>query len=377
MPFITTFWCAPPLAQFDDQRAAEIAGAGFSIVGAPCEGPFDPAAQLKALDVAARHGLKMWVADPRFNERARAVPDWEEQMAAAVDLYRGHEALGGYFVTDEPTADQFDNLAVVVETLQALDPDHIAYINLLADYVPGLGTSSYREYVERFVSTVHPQILSYDYYPFTVDGDRRTFFDNLAVIRAVALRHDLPFVLIVLAMPHAVYRDPTEAELSWQALHALAYGAKGISYFAYWTPVDVPFQDVMKFRHGLIEGGAATEHYGQAARLNRVITGLAREMEPFHSVRVADSTGRSGPSLPVGPIAGVAGGRATIGVFQDPSGRRVVLLANHDYRRGATLSLAFASGDRLTERYEPLTRVWRTLPDATVTLPAGGGVLLR
>ena len=62
------------------------------------------------------------------------------------------------------------------------------------------------------------------------------------------MRHDVPFLLIVQAMPHGPYRDPTEAELAWQVHHALAFGARGISYFTYWTPV----------RRGRRHGASAT-----------------------------------------------------------------------------------------------------------------------
>src|SRR6185436_17491939 len=119
----------------------------------------------------------------------------------------------------------------------------------------------------------------------------------------VALQLDVPCMLILLAMPHGNYRDPTEAELSWQALHALAFGARGISYFAYWTPVDVAFADLQKFRHGLIEQGKPTEHYFEALRLNQVARGIAQQLASFRSVSVGDSMGEVAAHLPLGPIA--------------------------------------------------------------------------
>src|SRR5262245_53522773 len=237
-PFVLTFWCGPPLEQFDDWRAAEIAAAGFTVVGSPCQGGFDPGLTVRALDVAGRQGLRLWVTDHRIHPATIGDADWPAALEAAVRDYRGHPALGGYVVFDEPVASQFEAIAVVVAALHGADPDHLAYVNLLPDYIPpsGLGTASYEDYVEQFIATVRPQLLSYDYYPFGAEKDRSTFFTNLAVIRAAALRHGLPFMLIVLAMPHGPYRDPTEGELAWQVHHALAYGARGISYFTYWTP---------------------------------------------------------------------------------------------------------------------------------------------
>jgi len=375
-PLVTTFWCGPPLAEFTDARAAEIVEAGFTTVGPPCEGGSNPAANLRALDVAARHGLKLWIADPRFSERARTIPDWEQAVGDAATTYKDHEAFGGYFVTDEPSAKQFEDLGAIVARLRAVDPRGQVYLNLLADYFPdGIGTETYREYVERFVTTVRPSILSYDYYPFLVTGDRPSFFANLALVREIAQKHDVPFMLILLAMPHGNYRDPTEGELRWQALHALAFGARGISYFAYWTPVNVEFADVFKFRHGLIEQGRPTEHYLEAMRLNRTARAIARQLTSFHSVSVADSEGRVASPLPIGPIASVTGGAITVGLFEDAARRRAVLLVNRDYRKATSITFRLAPGERPPQRFDAVADGWSD-GGTTVQLTSGGAQLL-
>ena len=115
----------------------------------------------------------------------------------------------------------------------------------------------------------------------------------------------IPFLLIVQAMPHGPYRDPTEAEIAWQVNHALAFGARGISYFAYWTPVHVRGAEYWRFRHGLIENGRPTEHYAQAARLNataRAIAGPARRLVFARASPIRSAA--SACALPFGPLAG-------------------------------------------------------------------------
>lgn len=374
--FLLTFWCGPPLAQFDDARAAEVAAAGFTVVGAPCDGGSDPALNRRALDVAQRHGLRMWVADHRFSPQAVAAPEWPAPLDAAVAEYRNHAALGGYVVADEPPAPEFDAVAAVVSALRAVDPDRLAYVNLLPDYVPPrlLGTPSYEDYVEQFITTAHPQLLSYDYYPFGEEKDRSTFFTNLAVMRAAAQRHALPFMLIVLAMPHGPYRDPTEAELAWQVHHALAYGARGVSYFTYWTPSR---DDDWHFRHGLIEDGRPTLRYFQIARLNRELRAIAAALEGFDSIAVADSLGDIGVPFPIGPIDGIDGGPITAGLFGDDAGRLAVLLVNRDYRYGVNSQLRLRPGSTIPEAFDASSNRWRRLADLAFVLPPGGALLLR
>jgi len=376
-PFIITFWCGPPPAELTDARAAEIAAAGFNVIGAPCEGIINTALNRRALDVAARHGLTMWILDHRTSQYDDLAPDWAARLDAALADYGDHPALGGFFLVDEPGAQKFAALGLVVEWLRAVDPRRVPYINVLPEYVPAdaLGTATYREHVERFMAEVQPPLLSYDYYPFKVDADRDTFFENLLLIRAAADRYGVPFLLIVQAMPHGNYRDPTEAEMAWQINHALAFGARGISYFAYWTPVHVPGAERWQFRHGLIEGGRPTEHFAEAARLNREARARAAQLTGMRSVAIADSEGVFAPPLPFGPIGDVSGAPVTAGFFAG-HGTLAVLLVNQDYRQPRELELRVRSSAS-PEIFDPVAERWQRLRDAHIPLAAGGATLLR
>ena len=378
-PFIVTFWCGPPLPDFTDARAAEIAAAGFTVVGAPCEGAITPELNRRALDVAARHGLSLWINDSRVGQYRGLAPEWEALLAEVVAEYGDHPALGGYFLIDEPGAEQFADLGKVVARLRAADARRVPYVNILPDFAPVelLGTATYREHLERYMATVRPTLLSYDYYPFKNDADRSSFFDNLTLVRAAAQSHGVPFLLIVQAMPHGPYRDPTEAEMAWQVNHALAFGARGISYFAYWTPIHVEGADRWRFRNGLIANGRPTEHFDQAVRINATARAIAAQLDGWHSIAVIDAQGRFGVRPPVGPLAGIAGGPVTAGLFGNGSGGLSALLVNQDYRASTTAWLALRSDAKLPEAFDPATARWRALADSRVSLPPAAPLLLR
>lgn len=372
--FVLTFWCGPPLPLVDDARLSEIAAAGFTTVGAPCEGPLDEAGNQRLLALAARHGLRVWVADHRLHAAAAGAADADALVAAAVAAYRDAAALDGYVVADEPTVAAFPLLAPVVAALRAADPSRLAYVNLLPDYVPpaNLGAASYADYLERFVAEVRPRALSVDYYPFGEHRDRSTFFANLAALRDTALRHDLPFLWIILAMPHGPYRDPTEAELAWQAFHAIAYGARGISYFTYWTP---PAADDWNFRRGLIEDGRPTARYAEAQRLNRQLRAIGDALAGWRSLAVADSRGEVAAPLPIGPLAGVDGGAITIGFFGDGHGAVATLLVNRDYRAAVAATLQPRPGAPPPELLTP--QGWQPMAGLVLPLAPGGARLVR
>jgi hypothetical protein len=372
-PFIVTFWCAPPLPRLDDARLRDIKAAGFTTIGAPCEGGLEIADNQRLLAAAARYGLRVWVADHRLYAAAGGAADAPALAAAVAATYRDAPALDGYVVADEPTTSQFPALAAVVAALRAADPSRLAYINLLPDYVPPalLEADSYADYLERFAATVQPRLLSVDYYPFGKHKDRSSVFANLSALRDTALRHDLPFLWIALAMPHGPYRNPTEGELAWQAFHALAYGARGISYFTYWTP----HADEWNHRDGIVDDGVLTPRYFQVQRLNRQLRAIGDALTGWRSLAVADSRGIVATPLPIGPLAGVDGGDFTIGFFGDGAGGIAALVVNRDYRNGATATLHLRAGAAA-----PLALVdgrWQRSPSLEWVLEPGGARLLK
>jgi hypothetical protein len=363
-PFFITFWCGPPLGQLTDARAAEIAAAGFDVIGAPCEGMRSPALIRQALDVAARHDLTLMVSDPRVDLYDPLPADWPAQVSQAVADYAAHPGFAGYFLVDEPGADRFPDIAPVVAYLRLVDPAHLAYVNLLPDYVSPLayGAGSYRDYVERYMEEVRPALLSVDYYPFRATADRDSFFSTLALMREQALAAGVPWMLIIQAMPHGPYRDPSEAEMAWQIFHAMAFGARGLSYFTYWTPVHVEGAADWQFRRGLVEHGTATDKLPAAARLNAAARAIADQLDDFTSLGVLDSAGAwprpstvSDADLP--PLQILAGGPVTVGLFGAADGRRATLLVNQDYRSE--------------------TRLLVGSPAEHVVLPPGEAVLVR
>ena len=66
------------------------------------------------------------------------------------------------------------------------------------------------------------------------DGYRQ----NLALIRAASLAHDIPFWNYFNTVPFDSHRDPTFGELCWQVFTSMTFGARGILYFTYWDDPD-------------------------------------------------------------------------------------------------------------------------------------------
>lgn len=390
--FPISFWCGPPEGFHTVERFREIAEAGFTVVSPPCTqgGPHGSAATVERnramLDLCRQAGLTMFVADNRMPARISGDPTARDRIRAITDAYKGHPALAGYAVRDEPVAEEFAGLGEVVSALRAADPDHPSWINLFpyTDARPAWGAPDYTRYMADFVDTVKPFALSYDHYTFTKGGDALTFIKNLAVARDVSRQKGIPFWNIVLVTEHGHYRNLTEPEIRYEAMQTLAYGAKGLVWFTYWTPVDSAFQ----WTHAMVNlDGSRDAHYDMVKRVNWEVRAYgsallhADAVAVFHTRPLPPGGAPWSEGLPIRVLGDAA---LTVGVFRGANGENYALVANADYRNAAAFEVAIrAPGvqrmSRLSRRWSPAaaTRAEGAETLVPLTLEPAEAALLR
>lgn len=316
--FAIGFWVDPPADQITNARYKEIADANFNFVLGPF-GPKNSKDVAKQLALCKKYGMKAIVIGDIKNPSK--LPD--------------SPACWGYHMVDEPTAAAIPDIAKNVADIRQNRPGKLAYFNLLPDYAPlsVYGTPSYDEYVGRFARETRCDVLCMDYYPMltpTADG-RDGYCGNLAVMRKHALANNIPWWNFFNIMPFGPHNDPTESHVRWQIYTSLAYGAKGILYFCYWTPVSPEFP---KGGAIITVDGRRTRHYDQAKRINASVKNLGPTLMKLTSLNVirikpADDPAKLLIGTPIKNISG--GGDYLIGVFKHADGRRVVLLNNYDH----------------------------------------------
>jgi hypothetical protein len=293
------------------------------------------AQSISELDIAQSHGLRaMWMGG--FNG---LLDD------ATVTSIRNHPALYAYYVADEPSVSKFDEVASTVSRLRSLDPNHLAYINLLPTYVSGKqlsGTSSsisYSKYLSDYVSIVKPDLLSYDHYQFKTGGvDTSGYFKNLAAISHTAKQAGIPFINVVQSCSFASdMRIPNGNELRYLYNTSLAYGAQGISDFVYSYP---------EFTGGMMNAdGTTTDLYTTAQTINPQFAAAAKQLQSLKHI----GTYHLG-DLP--PGFGTTDGSSPLRLPSDSpftiSGINTTTYVNNAAVRGAVLGL-FGSEDELTD----------------------------
>ena len=181
-----------------------------------------------------------------------------------LNLYGDHPALSGLNLYDQPSSSLFGILDFAKEVLKRRAPGELPYVDVFPSYVlpSAIGARQYEGYLDRYMSAVRPPLLCFNHYPLLAGGGiTNSYFYNWATIRKFALRHGVPSWVFIQsigidnsAAGFADRRRPNKQELLWQVNVGLAYGAKGIQYFTYWTPVKPPDAPV-RFGRALVSAG--------------------------------------------------------------------------------------------------------------------------
>lgn len=349
--FLITFWCPPPAT---DEALARVAAEGFNLTWTPPEG----------LDAAARHRLRAMVQSPLLSPEVLEDSGKRAELDALIARIKDHPALEAYFLTDEPSASAFVGWGRLVAYLRERDPGHLAYINLFPTYAneQQLGVKAdeaqsaradfpselagvkandqvvlrYREHLKRYVTTVAPDLISYDHYHFFENSegnprDGKEYFLNLALIRRAAQEAGRPFLNIIQADTiEKSWRLPNAEEMRWLVFTTLAYGGRGISYFTYWGP---------KAYNGLYQDGQAAPLLEPVVKLNHEIAKFGPELMNLDSLGVYHTAPLpyGATALPnPGSVQITGPGEFVVGIFGQNGRPSAFMIVNRNYQKRQT-----------------------------------------
>jgi hypothetical protein len=376
--FPISFWCGVPIKFIAQERYDEVAAAGFTHAMPNLDGG-QPTREhnLRTLDYCKAAGIKAFLWDNRMPHGLGTDDAARKRIDAIVADYASHPAFAGYFIGDEPGAGAFPALAETFAYLAEKDPEHPAYVNLYPNYCPphGLGTATYDEYIQRWLTQLKPAILSYDHYHFMSKSDRPGFFANLEVVRREALKAKVPFWQIALLINHFDYRLPTEAEKRFEAMQTLVFGGKGFMYFTYWQPGKDWGTAIIQL------DGTRTHQYDEVKRINHDIQAIGKHLLDATSTSVFEY-GQPGDTMNTGhDVVRFDGPHITVGLFDGPGETRYAMFANRDYRKPAEAPVKLDTRGKPVQHLDRKTGQWRdvALEDGKVKLKiaAGDGELYR
>jgi hypothetical protein len=350
--FVIALWGDPPVDDAVNARYKTIEAAGFNVVLGGVGASTPDLARLQR-DAAAATSLKVIFST----------------YGLPVGMLCNCDATYGFLTKDHPTLDDLDKVRARVREIRLERPGKLPLVNLFApSTAPAeLRAASYVEYMGKILEELSPEVICYDYFVgFEPDSDSRgVFVENLNTMRSTAKAHGLPFWNFIKAMPYDSDLAPTEAQIKWQVWTSVAYGARGLIYFAYWPPPDDP--------HARGEGildthGNPTPRYDAVKQLNGSIRPIAGALMALDSDGV-----RSGVELQSGALPEVlvqitdpdAAGFSA-GMFSDARGGRAVLLVNDQLEAERVVTLALDTGVR---EIDPATGSRMEIEDIDASLP--------
>lgn len=209
-----------------------------------------PDSVMEMLDLAAKYHIAQTVTDSNL---MTGYDFTTEQAVETMKSYMTHPGFAGVFLYDEPgnaeyisyrtQLSQLANLSTVLNT----DLGLYVYDNLSGADLDK--AAAFASYVKEYCETQNQKVLSYDKYPdFSPESATYDFTSDfwcMAMIRQYAEEYDLPWWGFVAAggqwNDDADYIEsteyyPDEGETYWCANMNLAFGAKGISWFAVSQP---------------------------------------------------------------------------------------------------------------------------------------------
>lgn len=305
--FVIYLWGAPDVDDLE-VKAKALADAGFTLVD------WDAA----ELDVLRKYGLKGMVKDPT-DETVRQVAS--------------HPALWGYHLGDEPYPESaFSPVAERMRAIERIDPDHIAFVNML---------STTGEFLRTYMNVVEPPMLSFDYYQWWWGSDR--YFEKLEQFREQALLAGVPLgsCIEVTANPGIERGDRTyladnAAKLRQSVYTNLAYGVKSIEWFSAGNLFEPSSTTLAPWGKDV----AALNH--ELKRVGPVLAGL-RSLDVYHTPPLALGTREAPTEHWVRLIGEERKGGLVYGMFEDDEGVDYVVVANKDYVRSQSVTMRLQS----------------------------------
>ena len=151
------------------------------------------------------------------------------------------DVIKGWWLRDEPGANEFKKLGRLVSAFRKVDPDRPTFIDLFPTYAKAdsqLKADDYQNYVDRYMVETGPQYMSYDHYHFRINNKaKKGFYTNFEIIRKAALDAGIDYMMIDLLSKYGDKNiaDVTRTQLLWEVNMCLLYGAKRISHFTYFV----------------------------------------------------------------------------------------------------------------------------------------------
>ena len=232
---------------YDDRHVKEVADAGIDfLVAVDAKKNVLDLCQKYKLGVITGSNIPMWWGGEGKNAGQYRETLPLEKLDAIKQSYPFHPALWGDYPVDEPNVKDFAHIDAVVQRYNELFPKQLAYVNLYPIYantapsgiapelqkVPSqLGTTTYKEHIDKYVEMIGTDYICFDSYPFT--GPFASYLENLDFVGTACRASGRDMWVIIQTGAWKADAILGEYQIRWQSYLCLAYGAKIIMHASY------------------------------------------------------------------------------------------------------------------------------------------------
>ncbi len=310
-----------------------------------------------AMDACEKIGIDFFAQDiSAFTGMGTNYPlNNEEMLTDIVMTYNKYKRMVGYFVWDEPSEQNFQQLKWVTNFFDRIDPARMAYSLVLPSYGvykwssnhANWETDAYRKYVDGYLAACDPDVVCVDYYPFT--GDVSSLNENylwrdLGYLRKRALELNKPlwFYFQAVNMSGGTGALPIE-KMRVQMYAALAYGTVGLSYYTSLGAI-------------VDADGEKTKDFNQIKQLNSEVLNLGnflfdKKSDKLYHTSVSDDklVGYFTDSLAQSDLIQAAPDSAILGVFTDNTSAKYLVVVNKDFSKAMNATITLKSAKNISE----------------------------
>ncbi len=384
--------------------------AGFNIISGLYERePFNTYEIRKAVDLAEELDLVYFVQD--LDVRSDAEYEAMKELISS-KWYLNKKSFGGISLKDEPSVNDFSSMSKVADVMRELAPGKVTHSTLfpwgasasqLGIYdMPGSTNEEmwqrYEVYVNRYMQEVNPELLAYDSYIFFYGRDSlynldagktevlKYYIKGLSLYRAYSLESKIPYWVTVAPYNHIARQQIPKKHVEWNVNVSLAYGAKGIQYYTYWTLLEHASQDALENHQyaGLVTlGGTPHNTYYNVKDINENIRAVDGVLMTSTSVGLMQFGNQV---LPIpeedtldsfGELKNITGGDALVGCF-DHNGKNVYYIVNDSITAGRqTFNISFGNKCNLRMLNGETDGYYNNVYSVGVNLSGGEAVLIE
>jgi hypothetical protein len=297
------------------------------------------------LDYGDALGIQLYITDETIQQFCLNPETGFRRLDSLTLNYLRHPSFRGYLLFEKPSLSDFKSFVELVDFFSGKYTQLDYFIQGHPIYAPQarLDTSRYDIYLAMFVDKLKPKFISIEYSAIDNTTLRPEILHNLQMLSEMSRTKRIPFWGFVLLNPTGQPPAVPHSYIRVQVYTALAYGARGIQYYAFHesgSHSEFPTAAAMNPEEQI------SQTFLNCATVNSELKKLEPVFMNLEALGVFSSKPVPAGGTPLTPglaINKIDASGMLVGFFKDQNDNDYVLLVNTDFMLGKKCRVYFSS----------------------------------